>query len=92
MEMAELMQLIKERQGETPNEVYANLMGIRGNTLHRYHIKDREIGLEALRKLFNFYRQQGDVEMLKALGAYAFKVQPDQLEIKINEKPAQPGR
>lgn len=81
--MTELMQLIKDRQGETPSEVYANQIGIRGNTLHRYHIGDREIGLEALRKMFDFYRQRGDTEMLIALGAYAFRIQPEQLEIKV---------
>ena len=71
MEMAELMKMIKDRQGEMSTEEYANKMGIRQVTLWRYYNSDRKISIEVLRRLARFYKQQGDTAMLEALSAYA---------------------
>lgn len=69
--MADLMRMIRQRQGEKSVEEYANMMGIRGATLFRYYNDEREISLEVVRKLAKFYSDSGDTEMVQALGSYA---------------------
>lgn len=69
--MAELMKMIKERQGDLSTEEYANKMGIRQATLWRYYKSERNISIDIIRRLARFYRQQGDSVMLEALSAYA---------------------
>jgi len=71
MEMAELVEMIQDRQGKTSIESYANQIGIRGATLYRYYNKQRDMSLEVIRKLIQFYRQQGDTEMVDALKEFA---------------------
>lgn len=69
--MAELMKMIRERQGGLSTEEYANKMGIRQATLWRYYKSERSISIDVIRRLARFYRQQGDSVMLEALSAYA---------------------
>lgn len=71
MKMADLVKMIRSRQGDMSIEEYANKMGIRGATLFRYYNEERSIRLDVVRKMASFYRGQDDNEMVQALGAYA---------------------
>ncbi len=71
MKMAELVELLKDRQGDLPTEVYANRMGIRGVTLWRYYTEQRGVSINAIRKMAHYFQMQNDEEMLRALAAYA---------------------
>lgn len=71
MEMAELVEMIQDRQGKKSIEQYANEMGLRGATLFRFYKGQREISVSSLRKMAEYYRLQGDRTMVSALAAYA---------------------
>ncbi len=71
MDMANLVKMIQVRQGQMSTEEYANKIGLRGSTLFRYYNEERSISLDALRKMAQFYRQQNDTEMMRALSSYA---------------------
>jgi hypothetical protein len=74
MNMAELVEMLKARQGEMSIEVFANKMDIRGATLYRYYSQERSISLSSIRKMAQYFHCQGDEEMVKALGAYALNL------------------
>jgi transcriptional regulator with XRE-family HTH domain len=69
--MAELMEMIKNRQGEMSIEEFANKMGTRSATLSRQYNGERNLGVDALRRYAAYFKQRNDVEMLKALASYA---------------------
>lgn len=71
MEMAELVKMLRARQGDMSIEVYANKMGLRGATLSRFYNQERSISLPSIRKLAEYFREQGDMEMVQAISAYA---------------------
>lgn len=72
--MAQLVKMIKQRQGDMSMEEYANKVGLRGATLSRYYNEEREIGLTAIRKLALYHAD--DPEMLRALSSYALGMDP----------------
>ena len=71
LKMAELMMMIKGRQGNESMTAYARKIGVSEAALSRYYSAKREINVAALRKFSAFYLQQGDDEMLAALISYA---------------------
>jgi len=75
--MSGLMELIKVRQGDVSNEKYANLIGLTGVSLWRYHNDKSEINLEAIQKLGAFFANNNDPEMVGALAAYALGLPVD---------------
>jgi hypothetical protein len=75
--MAELMEMIKARQGEMSIEEFANKMGTRAATLSRQYNGERNLGVDALRRYAAYFRQQNDAEMLKALASYALGFELD---------------
>jgi hypothetical protein len=74
MNMAELVEMLKARQGDMSIEVYANKMDIRGATLYRYYSQERSISLSSIRKMAQYFHCHGDMEMVQALGAYALNL------------------
>ena len=76
MKMVQLVGMIQARQGKKSIEEYANQMGLRGATLFRFYKGQRAISLPSLRKMADFYRQQGDQEMLAALSSFALEGDP----------------
>lgn len=75
--MAELMELLKDRQDEMSNEEFANKVGLRGSTLGRYYRGESIIGTTALQKLASEFVKRGDMIMLGALAAYALDLPTD---------------
>jgi predicted transcriptional regulator len=79
MEMAELMELIKQRQGDMSIEEFANKMGTRAATLYRQYNGERQLGIDALRRYAAYFRDQGDDEMIHALKSYALGFESDKV-------------
>jgi len=75
--MAELMELIRKRQGDMSIEEFANKMGARTATLSRQYNGERQLGIDTLRRYATYFRMQGDEEMLRALAAYALGFEID---------------
>lgn len=71
MEMTELVKMIQERQGKMSIEEFANKMGLRGATLSRCYKEERSLGIDAIRKMAEYFYQKNDIQMLHALSAYA---------------------
>ncbi len=71
MEMTDLVKMFQERQGKMSIEEYANKMGLRGATLSRCYNEERTLGIDAIRKMAEYFSQKGDIQMLHALSAYA---------------------
>lgn len=74
MKMAQLVEMLKERQkreGIKSDEAYANRIGIRGSTLWRYYNADRGMNLKVIRILARYFQSKGDEEMVSALKDYA---------------------
>ena len=71
MEMAELIKLLKQRQGEMSMEEYANKMGTRTSTLHRQYSGGRNLSIDILQRYAVYFREKGDQEMIDALASYA---------------------
>lgn len=74
LRMAELMTMIKARQGEESTNSYAKRVGISEASLSRYYNAKREISIEAVRKFALFYLAEGDNEMLDALSSFALGI------------------
>lgn len=75
--MADLMRLVKIRQGTLSNEKYAAQIGLTGSTLWRYHNGQSRVDLDATQKLAVYFANTNDIEMLGALVAYAIGIDPD---------------
>lgn len=71
MNVAELMELISDRQGGQSNEKFAKQFDFSGVTLFRWYKGERKPSIANVRSLARYFRQQGDEEMLKALAEYA---------------------
>lgn len=71
MNVAELVQMIEQRQGDVSNEKYARHFDVSGTTLFRWRKGERAPNIEAIRNMARFYKKQGDKEMLAALAEYA---------------------
>lgn len=74
MDMAELVEMLKVRQGDMSIEVYANRMDMRGATLSRFYNQERAISLASIRKMAQYFQGLGDSEMIQALSSYALNL------------------
>jgi len=84
--MADLMEFVKERQGELSNEKYANTIGLTGTTLWRYHAGKTNIDVSGIQKFSEFYIKKEDAQMIGALIAYSLGIKLEVEEInKIGE-------
>lgn len=77
--MADLMDLIKQRQGAMSIEEFANKIGTRGATLSRQYAGERDLGIDVLRRYAAYFKQQNDREMLEALASYALGFDLEQI-------------
>lgn len=71
MNVSELMEFVRDRQGGRSIERYANLLGFRGSTLSRYYTGQRRIGIDVLHKLAKNAKERQDTILLGALISYA---------------------
>lgn len=71
MNVAQLMEKVKARQGEMSNERYARNFDVSGTTLFRWHKGERQPDLYAVRAMARYYTAQKDKEMIRALTSYA---------------------
>jgi transcriptional regulator with XRE-family HTH domain len=81
--MAELMELIKMRQGNMSIEEYANKMGTRAATLSRQYNGERQLGIDILRRYAAYFHKRGDMEMIMALASYALDLDLDFFRQKV---------
>jgi hypothetical protein len=72
--MNELMEMLKARQGDKLVEDFAHDLGIRTSTFYAYYRGDRGFGFCVIRRLANYFHEQNDQEMVKALSAYVLGI------------------
>ena len=70
-DMAELVKMLRDRQGEMSIEEFANKMNLRGATLFRYYSGERKISLPSVRKMADYFDRLDDSEMIQALASYS---------------------
>lgn len=76
--MADIVGMLKQRQGDDQNDVYARKIGVSPSGLYHYYNGTRDIGLSAARKMAEYFRSAGDQEMVNALGLYL--LEPEECE------------
>ncbi len=75
--MAELIELLRDRQGKMSNEQFANMVGLRGATLGRCYRGESILGASALQKFASEFVKRGDMVMIGALAVYALGLSVD---------------
>lgn len=82
--MAQVMKLIEqERIGRGLSaEKFANLVGVTTTTYSRQSRGKQGLGMDSFQAYAEYARKVGNIKLLRALGAYALKVEPDDIEIK----------
>ncbi len=82
--MTEMMSLIEQERLKTPmsSEMFAHRVGMTSTTYSRQKNGRQAIGLDSIQAYARYFRETGNVEILKALMAYVFSLEPDQISIK----------
>lgn len=68
--MANLVAMLKQRQGDKTPEVFAVNMNIAPSTLRAYYKSTREIGRQNARKMIAYFEKQKDNAMVDAIRRY----------------------
>lgn len=81
--MAEVMELIEREREKTglSAERFANTIGVTTTTYSRQSRGKQGLGLESVQAYAKYFRKVGNTELLRALGAYALCLNPDEIEI-----------
>lgn len=78
MDMAQLMELLNERRGDTSYEEFANQqLNMRGSTFWRYDKGQANIGIDGMRRMARWFFETGDAVILGAMAAYALNLNVD---------------
>ena len=81
--MANLVVMLKNRQGDGSPELFANSMGIRYSSLHAYYTGRKGLGTANARKMAQTFARQGDWVMVYAIASFVLG-----LDLPPNEKAA----
>lgn len=85
--MARVMELMEQERVERglSAERFANLIGITTTTYSRQRRGKQELGMETFQAYAKFARKAGNVTLLRALGAFALHLEPDEITINPSE-------
>ena len=84
--MAQVMELLEQerKRRDMSAEKFANLIGMTAATYSRQHTGKHNLGMDSFRRYAAYAREAGNLELLKALGAFALGVEPEHLTIKVS--------
>ena len=85
--MAEMMGLIEQERKKLgiSAEKFANLVGITSTTYSRQSRQQQRLGLETLQAYAMYARRTRNLPLLRALGAYALGLDPEEITINPSE-------
>jgi len=76
MEMNDLVEMLKARQGDRSVEQYAHELGLTMSYLYLIYRGERNVNVDSIRKIAKYFRSQGDMEMIRALSEFAIGFDP----------------
>lgn len=81
--MAQVMDLIERERIKTglSAEKFANVVGVTSTTYSRQSNGRQGLGIDSVQAYARYARKVGNVEMLRALGAYALSLEPGEINI-----------
>jgi transcriptional regulator with XRE-family HTH domain len=85
--MAQVMELIeqeREKQGISA-EKFANMIGVTTTTYSRQSRGKQGLGMDSFQAYAQYAHKVGNFTLLRALGAYALKLDPEQITINPSE-------
>lgn len=85
--MARVMELIEQERIERnmSAEKFANMIGVTTTTYSRQRRGKQELGMETFQAYAKFARKVGNITLLRALGAFALHLNPDEIIINPSE-------
>lgn len=60
--MADLVEFLKEEQGDESPEAFANKIGIRYASLYSYYNKTKTLGVKNARSMAQYYADKGEMD------------------------------
>ena len=81
--MSEVMELIEREREKTglSAEKFANQAGLTVTTYSRQRNGKQALGIDSLQLYAKWARANGNIDLLRILGAYALGLEPDQITI-----------
>lgn len=87
MEMAEVMTLIETERLKRglSAERFANEVGITSTTYSRQKNGTQHLGIDTLQRYAQYAKRVGNIEVLRALAAFAIGLDPEQISIESSK-------
>jgi transcriptional regulator with XRE-family HTH domain len=81
MKMADVMALIEQERARAgmSAEKFANRVGVTVTTYSRQNNNKQALGIDTLQRYAKYAKEVGNVDLLRALGAYALCLDPDEI-------------
>lgn len=85
--MTQVMELIEQERAKQgiSAEKFANLVGVTTTTYSRQSRGKQGLGMDSFQAYAEYARKVGNITLLRALGAYALKLDPKEITINPSE-------